>query len=86
MWRPPSNRLRYGDARRLGEIFNSQFLKSRPKRVSCMSACRKETTTHPATDIEGLVSITLEEAFLGKKVPVTVQRRVRRFRVYTVFS
>lgn len=32
---------------------------------------------HPSTDIEGLVSLTLEEVFRGKDVSVTVQRRVR---------
>eukprot|EP00752_Nemacystus_decipiens_P013400 g11865.t1 len=35
----------------------------------------KEATVHPSTDIEGLVSVTLEEAFRGKDVFVTVPRR-----------
>lgn len=31
-----------------------------------------------STNIEGLVSVTLEEAFKGKNVTVTVQQRVRQ--------
>eukprot|EP00903_Cladosiphon_okamuranus_P011998 g11267.t1 len=38
----------------------------------------KKATVRPTADIEGLVSLTLEEAFRGKNVSVTVQRRVRQ--------
>ncbi|CAM9528517.1 unnamed protein product, partial [Hapterophycus canaliculatus] len=37
---------------------------------------RQETVLKQSTNIEGLVSVTLEEAFKGKNVTVTVQRRV----------
>ncbi|CAM9353179.1 unnamed protein product [Ectocarpus sp. 4 AP-2014] len=36
----------------------------------------QETTVKQSTDIEGLVSITLEEAFVGKDVAVNIRRRV----------
>ncbi len=86
-WRPRFSHSGCGHGRRLGKLVHSQFRQPRLERALCMSVSRKEETpTHPTTDIEGLVSITLEEAFWGKQVPVTLQRRVRGFRVYIISS